>query len=208
MTKRLTDPAKINWERVYAAFLQMSPEEFGKGTLPHLSKILGVPRSSLGRHVREKNPRTGRDWYEERKHIYNEVQTTISKDIQESKIEQQKFIQHQSGRMFSILSKRVLEYLENPEFEANSANLKILMDSLEKVRMSYAKLIGAEGTGGKGVTMKFNINVPPKYITPEGREWLKRQVENPTQNVVNADYEILDNEDQMKMRNAKLIEEL
>lgn len=203
-----SDNKEINWDMIHGRFLMLTDEEFGSGSFGHLANKLGVPRSSFHRHATKRNESTGKTWMEERQDIQSQVaQKTISKLVDKRALEKNQLIRRDWKRL-DMLDQKLQKFIESEDFEVNEENLKFLLEAYEKIKMNYAKMQEFINKSASGNQFKFNINVPLKYVTAEGRRWLSRAVDNPVQNIVDGDYEIIDNEEDMKSkhRQTKVLE--
>jgi hypothetical protein len=192
---------QINWEHIHGRFMMLTEEEYGNGSFAHLSKVLGVPKSTFHLKSTKINPATGRDWFADRNEIQKKVmKNTIDTLVNKKSIERQRLIERDWKRL-DCLNNKLQKFIESEDFIVNQENLKYMLEAYEKIKMNYAKLQEFIRESSKGNNFKFNINVPLKYITAEGRKWLAKTVENPIENMIEGDYEILDNEQDLQAKN-------
>ena len=192
---------KINWEQIHGRFLLMPVAEFGKGTYAKLAKQLGVPQTSFERHSKFINPNTGKNWWQERKEHHQQVSTDVQKHLIQTQTEQRIELIDRDTKRLDTMSKKLNDYIESEAFEVNEENLKYMLDAYEKIKMNYAKLLDIIRDSGGSKAYRFNINIPLKYVTAEGRAWLAKIMENPVSNILEGDFEDITDEEQMKHKN-------
>ena len=186
-----------NWTQVHGRFLVMTPEEFGNGALIPLSKKLGVSKSAFDRHAKQVGP-NGKNWWQER----DEMQKQINSEVTQSLVKSQRderlaLIKNAKGRK-KLIDTKVDEFLKSEKFDVTDENLIKLLDATQKLGNDIAKLSGVIDGGNKAYT--FNLNVPPKYLTMEGRQWARKQLDNPSSAILEADFEEISDEEQMKQK--------
>ena len=130
----------VNWEMVHGRFLVMPPSEFGKGSLLPLSKILGVSKTSLDRHAKMVGG-TGKNWWEERKELQQQVSTDVQKHLIKTQSEQRIELIDRDTKRLDSLNKKLNAFIESETFVINEENLKYMLDAYEKIKMNYAKLL-------------------------------------------------------------------
>lgn len=190
---------KINWTQIHGAFLLLTPEEFGKGSYTFVAKVLGVSKTSFERHSKKINPDTGKNWWQERKEIQQEISTDVQKQLVKTQTEERIDLIKQSKKIKGLIAKKALVFLESEEFKVNDENLSKLLDIEQKYGMNIAKMAGVvDGGGGKG-SYVFKINVPLNYITAEGRAWLLKKKENPV-SILEGDFEDITDEEQIQRK--------
>lgn len=194
-------------KNVHGRFIIMDEVEFKNGAWAHLSKILGVPKTTLRRWATEKNPSTGLTWIDERKDIQQQiVKKTIGEIAEKKSTEKIKLIERDWQRL-DTLNAKLQKFIDSDDFEVKEENLKIILEAYEKIKMNYAKMQEFINEGlSRKTDVTFNINVPLEYITPEGRRWLSRQVDNPTDAMLEGSFEVVADEKEMKLKNQDKIE--
>jgi len=193
---------KVNWEMIHGKFILLTPDDFGRGSSDKMSKLLGVSRSSLDRHRKISNPSTGKTWDEERKEVHKEVSEQVLGSVVQSVAAERIDLITKAKKRKSLIDTNIDAFLNSDKFDVTDDNLKHLLEISEKIAQGIGKLAGITDSGG-GKSINFTLNVPPKYLTMEGRRWVEKQIENPS-DLIDTPFEEIKTEEQMQ---KKLTEE-
>ena len=185
-------------EQIHGAFLLLDGDTFGNGSSPRLARILGTSKSSLDRYRKEQDA-NGRNWDQQREAIYNKIVDNVQESIVETQSKYKKSLIEKTITRKELIDKKIDLFLNTENFQVNEENLKHLLEISEKIGMNLAKYLQlVEGKYKSGPT--FNLNVPPKFLTAEGRRWVERQMNNPS-SAIDADFEeIKDDEESMQRK--------
>lgn len=161
---------------------------------------LGIPKATI--HLKATTPdKDGITWAEEREQYFKTVRTDVKKKL--AKKEVQKEIKRNtlidnSETMITQMTEQVTAFFDKfklkvddqgnvLELPFDSTEIISLIKALEMAKKNYAKLIDLIDTGSKKII--FNINVPPRMLTAEGRDYVSDLINNPKK-IVDAEFEV------------------
>ena len=81
-----------------------------------------------------------------------------------------------------MLSSAVLDALMNRIKKSKDGEIFLSVKDYVAIQKLVAELRGILASHGSGTQKQivFNINVPVEYLTPEGRDWLRKKMQDPT----------------------------
>ena len=182
----------------------MPADKFESMTWRSLAAYFDVSKSTLHDKANTKES-NGKDWLDQRAEIqkslapHNSVVPVDTIVFEGSDLEKKDFIT-KTKRIIYILYDKIIKYIDTDTFEIESkTDVRQFLKIFTEISANYAKLRQYVDTGrksgvGKQDSTNVTLNVPVKYITAEGREWLKRKLENPISMIgsEDAEYEEVD----------------